>query len=316
MPQVHTTNLKSQADVNRVGARSPLATAIRHFLLDREARRCTPATLVWYGRYLAALADWLTQQGVCDPGAVTPHHLRSFLVDLRARKLADRTIHHHASAARAFFNFCVAEELLAVSPMAKVKLPRLPKEIQPAFTPADVSRLFDACETERNRAIVLCLLDTGCRLAEFLGLNVGDVDLAAGTVTVRHGKGKKDRLTYIGQQARKHLRRYLNDRPHTQPTNALWVVTNGDHRLSRIGMQRLLQRIGERAGVPHCHAHTFRRTCALMCLRRGMDLHRLAVLLGHADIGVLKRYLPFVEQDLHDAHERYGPVDGLLRGKR
>ena len=147
---------------------------------------------------------------------------------------------------------------------------------------------------------------------QFLALRVGDVDLAGGTVRIRQGKGKKDRTTYMGSQTRRHLRRYLTERPATYDGDRVWLVEQGDRPLSRMGMQRLLQRIGERAHVANCHAHTFRRTCAITCLRNGMDVHRLALILGHADIGVLKKYLPFVEQDLQDAHVKYGPVDALL----
>ena len=77
---------------------------------------------------------------------------------------------------------------------------------------------------------------------------------------------------------------------------------------------RLLQTaLGERAGVAHCHPHTFRRTFALWSLRGGMDVHTLAALMGHADIHVLKQYLALTGQDLQRAHREAGPVDKMFK---
>ena len=87
--------------------------------------------------------------------------------------------------------------------MARVKMPKLPKEILPAFAPGDVQKLMAVCKTPRDKAIVLCLLDSGCRAREFSALTIADVDMQTGTVTVRQGKGKKDRITFLGAKARR-----------------------------------------------------------------------------------------------------------------
>ena len=81
---------------------SPLDLAAESFYLSREAMRCTEATLIWYHKYVGALVEHLTGLGINDVMGITPDHLRVFLVQLQRRGLADRTIHHHASAAKAF----------------------------------------------------------------------------------------------------------------------------------------------------------------------------------------------------------------------
>jgi site-specific recombinase XerD len=310
MKPVRATNLKLAP------RRSELDLAVKSFLLDREAKRCTAATMVWYERYVGALADWLTQRKVTNLAAVSPSLLREYLVDLRERGLGDRTIHHHASASRAFFNFCAEEELIEVSPMLRVRMPRLPKEILPALSAADVLAILAACENDRDTAIILVLLDTGCRLAEFIGLRVGHVDLTADTVMIRQGKGKKDRITFIGPQAKRALRKYLTTRPNAQPGEALWLTEDNSRPLTLHGMQRLLQRIGDRAGVENCHAHTFRRTFAIESLRAGMDIYSLQRIMGHADLGILRKYLDQNEEDLQRAHAEHGAVTALLSAER
>ncbi len=307
MSAVHTTQLKVS---------SPLELAVRSFYLDREAKRSSARTLAWYRQYITALRDWLNAQDITDPAQVTANHIRAYFVDVQGRGLAATTIHHHASAARAFFNFCADEGLIAVSPMLKIRMPHLPKEILPAFSEDDVRALLQACDTDRDRAITLCLLDTGCRLAEFVALTIGSVDVTSGTVAIRQGKGRKDRVTFLGTQAKRALRKYLATRTGAKPKDPLWAVLGGNTALTRYGLQHLLDRLGERAGVENCHAHTFRRTFALWSLRAGMNIYALQQIMGHASLEVLKRYLALTEDDLEQAHRRYGAVDSVLGGKK
>ncbi len=291
---------------------SPLQLAAQSFLLSREAMHCTEATLVWYKKYIGALVDYLTAHGVQDVKSIAPDHLRAFLVSLQRRGLADRTVHHHASAARAFCHFLVSEGMLPASPMNKVKMPRLPKSILPAFAPEDVRRLLAVCETPRDTAIVLCLLDTGLRAGEFVALNVGDMDVKTGAVQVRRGKGGKGRVAFLGAKARKALLRYIMARGEVKADDPLWLSCNTGERLTHHGLRLLLRRLGKRAGVEHCTPHTFRRTFALWSLRAGMNVYALQQIMGHSDLTILRRYLALVEQDLEEAHRKHGAVDNML----
>ncbi len=295
---------------------SELDRATRGFLLDRQARGLAPSTLEWYKRYTEHLRLWLTERGLTDPAQVTSRHLREYLVDLQNRGISAATVHHYARCARAFFNWLCEEEVLSVSPMRRVRMPKLPHEILPAFSEADVRALLSACDTDRDRAMVLCLLDTGARLSEFIALRVGDVDTTTGVLVIRRGKGNKDRAAFLGTQARKALRRYLSARAELRANDPLWLTERGDTGLTTHGLQRLLQRLRERTGIEHCHAHMFRRTFALWSLRNGCDLVTLQRLMGHSDLKVLQRYLAQDSEDLQKAHRAYGPVDGLLSKRR
>ena len=108
------------------------------------------------------------------------------------------------------------EDLIASNPMRKVRMPRLPKGIPPAFSEEDVNQLIAACTNYRDRAVVLFLLDSGCRAAEFIALNIEDVDLDEGIVHIRLGKGKRERTTYIGDSARNALEECLASTQRSQ----------------------------------------------------------------------------------------------------
>lgn len=295
---------------------TPLTTALELFQLENRARRYSPSTIDFYQRRLLPFIAWCEGRDAVRLQDVTPALLRTYLVALQARDLAAHTVHGYARALRTWFFFCVNEELIDKSPMAKVAMPRLPKKILPALEVADAQRLLAACETERDKAAVLFLLDTGVRASEFVHLNGADVDLALGTVRVRQGKGGKDRTTYMGVHARKQLARYYLDAGKPAPNGPIWRSLKTGERLTTSGLRRLLLRLKEATGIPHCAPHTFRRTFALWSLRSGMSIYHLQRLMGHEDIDVLRQYLDLVEHDAAGAHERFGAVDNILGNRR
>ena len=92
----------------------------------------------------------------------------------------------------------------------------------------------------------------------------------------------------------------------------LWLAHTTGHGLTYWGLAQMLRKLGTRAGVEHCQAHTFRRTSALWSLRSGMSIYHLRAMLGHRDLTVLQRYLALVEEDLSEAHRKHGAVDSML----
>ncbi len=288
-----------------------LKRALESFLLDAEARQLSPMTRRYYRQQLEPFLHHLQEQSVVNVEELTADHIRSYLVVLQDRGLKANTVHAAARAVRAFCNFLVMEELIKISPMRKVRMPRLPKEIPPAFEQEDVRRLVGVCSTTRDEAIVLFLVDSGCRASEFVALNVGDVDVRSGEVMIRRGKGGKDRITYVGLRTRKMLLRYYRERPEPEDDEPLWLSFNTGQRLTDSGLRILLRRLGEAANVQHCHPHTFRRSFALWSLRSGMNIYALQRIMGHSDLQVLKRYLALTDDDLMQAHRQHGAVDNL-----
>ena len=221
-------------------------------------------------------------------------------------------MHGHARAIRAWLKFCVRDELIDTNPFDKVRMPRLPKKILPALTPEEVRTVLDACGYERDRVMLLFFLDSGVRAQELCNLDVGDVDMRTGTVSVRQGKGSKDRTTHIGAKTRKALLRYLVARgDRDKPTRPLFVSLKDGQRLTYSGAAQALRTLRQAAGVKNLTAHALRRTFAVSCLRAGMSVYVLARLMGHADIEVLRNYLPLTDDDTAAGHAAAGPVDNL-----
>jgi len=164
---------------------------------------------------------------------------------------------------------------------------------------------------DRDRAILLCLLDTGCRAGEFAAISIGDVDLSTGQILIRAGKGGEPPMVFIGAKSRRALAAYLRHLGERDGSAPLWV-SNEAKRLSYSGLRDIVRRRAKRASVPAPTLHSFRRAFALVCLRGKMDVYSLQRLMGHADLTVVRRYLAQTVEDVRKAHARSGPVDRLL----
>ena len=289
-----------------------LSDALDLFLLDCEARRLIVVTRDSYRLKLSLFVRWCDEQGITTLQQLTAHDLRRYLVSLSRRELSSQYQNNLARAIRAFLNYCVRNELLAVSPFNKVQMPRLEKKTLTALSSGDIQAILRNCSSERDKAMCLFLLDSGVRVSELVALNVADVDLTTGVVLVRLGKGQKGRTTYIGARTRKQVRRYFAERGKMQPHEPVFVSERHKGRLRVDSVVQMMGRLQEKSGVAQCTCHTFRRTFAITCLRNGMNIYVLARLMGHADITILRQYLPLLEGDLQEAHARFGAVDNLL----
>lgn len=281
------------------------------FVLDGKSRQFTDATLTTYRERLGKFMDWLETQGVTHLEGISAPLIRAYLVFLQDQNLASATQHGAARAIKTFLRFCVREELIAKSAFDKVKMPKPDSKLPVVFSDEDITRIVKACKTAREKALVYFLLDTGVRLSELVALNVGDVDMKTGAVSVKQGKQRKDRVTYLGAKARKQLARYFLERKTTQADTPLFVSEKTGQRLTKWGIVQILGDLGVRTGVAHCSAHTFRRTFCTNCLLNGMDIYRLAALMGHSDIQTMRKYLGFTRQHLQEAHNKSSPVDHL-----
>jgi integrase/recombinase XerD len=231
------------------------------------------------------------------------------------RHLSPNTIKNHWAALSAFFSWATREGVVEDNIMRSVPRPKTPNLLQVGFTVDEVKRLIKATESKgavreaRDKALLLFMLDTGCRISEVAGCRYPEVDLISGRVKVR-GKGAKERLVYLGQVARKAVWRYVTvHRPEPMPGQDCLFLTEEGRKFTRFGLTSLLVRLGNKAGVEHVHAHRFRYTAAVEFLRNGGDVFTLQRMLGHTSLEMVKRYLALVDADVAAAHRRASPAD-------
>jgi site-specific recombinase XerD len=296
---------------------SNLARDVSGFLLDRKAQGFSPKTLKFYESELRLFLEYLKAQDVLETEAITPTHLRAYLLHLGERRNPGG-LHCTYRAVKTFLRWYEAEYEPEdwTNPIRKVNAPKLTLEpLQPANI-AHVKAMLDTCKRrtfagDRDRAILLALLDSGLRASELLALNLGDLSLETGALVVHRGKGGKFRTAFLEPKAQRAMLDYLRHRQDLAHASPLWVTRGGDC-LTYWGLRQILRRRAERAGVPAPSPRDFRRAFALIALRNGVDLISLQRLLGQSDLSVIRRYLAQTEGDLQAAHAKASPVDRML----
>jgi integrase/recombinase XerC/integrase/recombinase XerD len=301
----------------RIRQVASVVNEVQGFLIDRQARGLAAGTVRFYQQKLAHLTRFMAGLGITEVEQLTPRHLRQLLLAFGQEHSAGGT-HALYRATKAFLNWYVEEAEPADwrNPILKVKAPKVSDEpLDPAPVDAIIAMLA-TCKGKsyhdlRDKAVLLTLLDTGLRASELVALNVGDLAAPTGSVLVRQGKGGKVRTVFLGSKTLREVNRYLRLRGTLAGGAPLFATEQGG-RLKYEGLRDIVRRRAEQAGVPPPTLHSFRRAFALACLRNGVDVYSLQRLMGHADLGVLRRYLAQTEGDLRRAHERGGPVDRLL----
>lgn len=290
-----------------------LDEAYKLFQLDQRARQLSPQTLEFYHWKLPHFFAWCQDHGAGNFADITSQLIKTYLVAQADRGLADYTIRGSAMAVRAFCRFVVREGLATVNPFDGVRMPKEPDRILPAFSKTDIHKLLRAARNHRDKALIMVMLDTGIRAAEAIALCGQDVNIDAGEITIRRGKGNKGRLVYLGAKSQKQLLLYFIRRGTPEASGPVFRNENdGKGRLGRSRFFKVFHDLGRRAGVIPCTPHRFRRTFAISMARGGVNIHMIARLMGHKDITVLKRYLDINQEDLRNAHRQASPTDNLL----
>jgi site-specific recombinase XerD len=266
---------------------------VERFLLNLAATR-SPRTVDAYRRDLSALSALLGK----PVGDASVSDLERWLAEMRATGLAQTTMARRVSAARTYFRHLILIGSRRENPAASLKLPRRPRKLPRALSPAETERLIEAAagttpRTLRDRALVELLYGAGLRVSEAVGLEKGGVDLEARIVRVL-GKGGKERIVPLGRPAAEGVRRYLAlGRPHLDRRYRPELFLNArGGPLTRAGAFLVLRRLAERAGLDpqRVHPHLLRHSFATHLLEGGADLRSVQEMLGHADLGTTERY--------------------------
>lgn len=292
-----------------------LPTLAAAFLLDRKAQNLTRKTLEFYRANLQRFIEWCEPQAIKTVTDLTPDVMRAFFIAMSETHKAGG-VHAFYRSVRAFLRWYVLEFEPEGwrDPLRKVKPPKVDIEPLQPVPLEHIRAMLDTCERgkftgERDRAILLFLLDTGARAGELLALDRQDADILTGEVLIRKSKSRKPRTVFLGRTARRALRAYLKLR--SDAVTAVFV-TDEIERLKMAGLRQVMVRRAKRAGVPIPPLHSFRRAFALAMYRAGVDLLTIQRLLGHSDMSILERYIKQDAEDLRGSHERASPGDGIF----
>ncbi len=269
-------------------------------------------TLAAYRRDLSHFSRWLEHRAAGLGGASRVNVLE-YLSSLAAAP--PRTVARRLSALRRFYGWLLREGRVAEDPCARVSAPRLGRPLPRSLSEAEIEALLGAPDVEgplglRDRAMLEVLYATGLRVSELVGLRLEETDLRQGLVRVT-GKGGRQRLVPLGEEAVAWLERYLAEARGVllgpRASDAVFPTARGS-AMTRQAFWQLVKRYAARAGIARALSpHTLRHAFATHLLDHGADLRVVQMLLGHADVSTTQIYTHVARERLRRLHERHHP---------
>lgn len=285
---------------------------LRH--LEGE-RRLSAHTVAAYARDLELLGAFAAARGATVE-SLDRHAVEAFVRELMADGRAPRSVARIVASTRTFYRYLVAHHGLAASPAAAVRAPRSIRALPRFLSTREVEALIQAPDVGtarglRDRAMIEVLYATGLRVSELVGLRPADVNLEDGLVKTT-GKGRKERLVPIGDEASDWVLRYVREaRPAllgSRTAPQLFVNARGGQGMTRVGFWKVLRGYAIPLGLAgRLSPHVLRHSFATHLLDHGADLRAIQVMLGHADLSTTQIYTHVLEARLRTLYDRFHP---------
>lgn len=219
------------------------------------------------------------------------------------------------STLRRFYSYLLRENHITTDPTALIDAPRIGRPLPSSLSEQDVELLLDAPEPSsllgaRDKAMLEMLYATGMRVSELVSLSTDQVNLRMGVLRIT-GKGNKERLTPVGEQAIDCLVDYMQHSRKAllseRPCNAIFV-TNRAAGMTRQAFWHIIKRYARKAGISkELSPHTLRHAFATHLLNHGADLRVVQLLLGHSDLSTTQIYTHIANERLKDLHSQFHP---------
>jgi integrase/recombinase XerD len=279
-------------------------------------RRLSVNSVQGYARDLVLLQQFAA--GHRTPAErLTRERLEELVRNLMSEGRSPRSVARAIACYRGFYRFLVLDSRLKTNPADELRAPRAWKTLPRHLSVDDVDRLLEQPDVKtprglRDRALIELLYATGLRVSELISLRPADVNLDASYLTCT-GKGDKQRIVPMGDEATAWVRRYLGDARRAllgkRVSPRLFVnARRGGPGLTRVGFWKILKAYGRSAGLtaalsPHMLRHSF----ATHLLERGADLRAIQMMLGHADLSTTQIYTHVLQQRMRTVYDRFHP---------
>jgi integrase/recombinase XerD len=273
-------------------------------------------TLESYRRDVTQFATWLDKQhGKALLDAASADLQRHHAWQVESKRAKPRTTGRMVSSLKRFFQFALREGLRKDDPAADLESPKLPRSLPKSLSEAEVESLLEAPDVAtaqglRDRAMLETLYASGLRVSELVGLKTIQVSLDMNVVRVL-GKGSKERLTPLGEEAADWIERYQREARAMllagRKSDALFVTARGGP-MTRQSFWSLVKRHAAKAQIRQpISPHTLRHAFATHLINHGADLRVVQLLLGHADISTTQIYTHVARERLKALHRKHHP---------
>lgn len=273
-------------------------------------------TLNAYRADLSGFAKWLYRE---QKGTELIKVERSQILDYLAYRgklgTKSRSAARLLSSIKRFYQYCVREQIIREDPSDRIDAPKLGRSLPKFLSEDEVEALLDAPDLKdpigvRDRTMLELLYATGLRVSELVALKTGQINLRQGVVRIQ-GKGNKERLVPLGQEAISWLEKYLKDaRKQIAPefSSDYVFTTRRQSAMTRQAFWYLIKRYARKVGIKkHLTPHTLRHCFATHLLNHGADLRVVQMLLGHSDLSTTQIYTHVAQERLKNLHAQHHP---------
>lgn len=293
-----------------------LANLITEYLLICEVEGKSPFTLLNYRRALHRFLNYARSSEVTNARFIVLNYLAS----LNHLRPSSRNTFFRQT--KGLFTWAIDMALIDSNPFDGLKNVRIPETIKVPFTSVDLLKMLrttaGASDREiRDTAIIMCLIDTGLRLSEIVGVKYEDIDFDSCRITVKKAKGGNDRVVPFASQCALAMRRYLVIRsdasgPFFWKSNPTGSLMHGS-ALANAGVRSALMRVGEKAGVENVYPHRFRHSYATWAIRSNAREIDVQHLLGHRSPDMIRRYTrTYRSEQAAERHSEFSPGNRLV----
>ncbi len=281
----------------------------------RDVRRMSRNTVESYARDLQGLAEFASKKGKAVE-TLDRKDLEAFVRSLMSSGLAPRSVARAVACVRGFYRFVALERQDRESPAEDLRAPKAWPALPKFLDFEEVDRLLAQPDVStprgmRDKALIEVLYASGMRVSELVGVKPGELNLDEGYLTCT-GKGDKQRIVPLGDEAASWVRRYMRDgRPallHRRASPWLFVNARDGGPLSRVGFWKVLKEYGIKANITRdISPHVLRHSFATHLLERGADLRAIQAMLGHADLSTTQIYTHVLEARLRAVYDKFHP---------
>ncbi len=272
-------------------------------------------TLESYSRDLRQYRGFLSGQSALSFQNASQSTIVAYLMHLRKQGKATATIARRLAALKAFYQFLVKENYVALDPTGELSSPKLERKLPKVLTVSEVEKLLTQPDPQnsagkRDKAMLELLYATGIRVSELVSLNVFDADLDEGFIRCT-GKGSKERVVPMGEIAIAALRDYLENarlKILADPKETAIFLNHHGRRLTRQGFWKIVKKYAMQAQIrKEITPHTLRHSFATHLLENGADIRSVQEMLGHADISTTQIYTHVTKERLKDVYAKSHP---------
>lgn len=272
-----------------------------------------------YNFDISEFIEFCYKNNVKKPDEITGILIRKYISGLTLKKLSKNTIIRKISAVRSFMKYLFENRIIKSNPFDVIVIPKKDKTLPSFLTEEEVEKLIEENKPEkvlsrdlnypfafRDYAILMLLYSSGIRRSELVNLNVGDVDFFSGFIRV-YGKGRKERMVPVGENALKAINDYLKTRNDVVPSDPLFLNKKGG-RLSDTSIFLLLNKMAKRARFtrkikPHMLRHSF----ATHLLNNGCDIRVVSEMLGHSSLSTTQIYTHLSIEKIKEVYNKSHP---------